>query len=417
MRKQPDEVTITTNTGVALASLALVAVGLGSAWYAFSNVVPATTMRWWGGYVAALIIAFVAVIIAFELTPRSVRRARRRSWRLAGEVLHWGTWLAVQGVIWLLMPWGTEPMQLVTVLFSTGYIAANYVTSIDSPGLARLRVGSVAISLVLATLVHRVTLWPYIAGYLLCFGMVMLMVGNIIDRSIGQLRAARVEAEAARDARTHFMAAASHDLGQPLQAARLFFEQAIGAPDGPRQEVAARNTRIALAAMERLVRQMLDHLRLDQGAVETDLRRFRVADVIAAVAAQFEPLAALGQIDLRAVSGTLDICGDPELVERALGNLVDNALRHSRGARILIGARRHGPRVRIWVIDNGCGIPGGDVGKLFEPFVQGSGDGRPRGGLGIGLSSVRALMTLMQGSSGIDLRWDKGAAFYLELPA
>lgn len=407
---------ITLNVRSAWSSVAIVVVAFGAAWYAFRDCVPAANMRWWSALLIVTLAGFFIVVPAFQFSPPRVR-ARHRLWLGIGEAMHWSVWLLVQGVIWLLMPWGTVPMQMVTMLYATGYMAASFLGSLDAPMLGRVRIFSVALSLVVATMVYQIHLWPYIAAYLLCFSIVMMMLSGIVDRSIGQLRAARAEAEAARDARTHFMAAASHDLGQPLQASRLFFEQAVALTDPPRREAAERNTRAALAAMERLIHQMLDNLRLGEGAIVAQIEPFDAGALIAGVATQFAPVAELSAIRVTAMPSTLQACGDPALVERALGNLIDNALRHARARRVLVGARQRGRLIRFYVVDDGRGIPPGDASRLFDAFVQGHEDGYPRRGLGIGLSSVRGLMALMHGATGLDRKWTRGAAFFLELPA
>jgi signal transduction histidine kinase len=109
---------------------------------------------------------------------------------------------------------------------------------------------------------------------------------------------------------------------------------------------------------------------------------------------------------------------DPSLIDRALGNLIVNAVTHSHGRRILLAARRHGPAaVRLWVIDDGVGVGRVDAKHIFEDYYQGSGEhGRARGGFGLGLASVRRLATLMDGVAGLDPRWRRGAAFFLEFP-
>ena len=112
------------------------------------------------------------------------------------------------------------------------------------------------------------------------------------------------------------------------------------------------------------------------------------------------------------------VTGNPVLVERALSNLISNAIRHARARTILVGAKRHGTTVRLWVIDDGVGIVSADQATLFDPYIQGSDhDGEVRGGYGLGLASVRLMAELMQGRAGHEPRWRKGSAFFLELSA
>ena len=103
-------------------------------------------------------------------------------------------------------------------------------------------------------------------------------------------------------------------------------------------------------------------------------------------------------------------------MERILGNLVGNAIRHARARRVLVGARRRGGRVRVWVIDDGSGIPEHDVPRLFQDYAQGADRlDRVQGGFGLGLASAKRMAQLMGGEVGLDREWKSGSAFWLEL--
>jgi signal transduction histidine kinase len=235
---------------------------------------------------------------------------------------------------------------------------------------------------------------------------------------VDQAWAATRAAEASRDGRTRFLASASHDLGQPLQAARLFFDQAMANPAGPARDAAARGLNWAFDSTEALLGQMLDHLRLESGQVAARIEAFPLGPAIAQLAEMHEPAARLARVDIIAVPTRLAVRADRALVDRALGNLVTNALRHARARRVLVGARKTAGRVLIWVIDDGVGIPEADHPRLFDDHFQGSNHGDDvRGGFGLGLASTRRLAALMQGAAGIDRRWTRGSAFWIELPA
>lgn len=170
--------------------------------------------------------------------------------------------------------------------------------------------------------------------------------------------------------------------------------------------------------MERQLRQMLDHLRLEAGAVQPHITDLAVGPLIARVAALAEVGADRAAIDIRLQPSRMRVRADPDLTERALSNLVDNARKHARCSRILLGARRVGARVRIWVIDDGVGIAEADLPHLFDDYVQGSNhDDEIRGGFGLGLASVQRMMALMSGTAGLDPRWRRGSAFYLDFAA
>lgn len=406
---------IPTSPANAWASFALVLVALGSAWAGFRGQVPATNFALWSLLALFVLVAMAASVSSFQFSSPGLR-ARERLWAGVAEGVNWLVWAAVQGVIWLLMPWGGVDRQLVTLLFCTGYMAANLAASLDAPLRSRARILSVTASLVLVAVIHRPPLWPMIVLYLFGFGLFMAILATAADRSIAALRRAQAEAEAASEARSAFMAAAGHDLGQPLQAAKLFFEQAVNAPDPSRRAVAVSNARSAFGAMERLTRQVLDHLRIEAGAASASSGAVELQPVIRRNIDQFSGLAILCGVELKSVATSLFATGDADLLDRALGNLIDNALRHARAGRVLVGACRRGAHVRLWVVDDGRGLSEAALASLFQPFAITRRTDRTRAGLGIGLSSAHGLMDAMNGRCGVDLRWLHGAAFYLELP-
>jgi signal transduction histidine kinase len=166
-----------------------------------------------------------------------------------------------------------------------------------------------------------------------------------------------------------------------------------------------------------LLGQMLDHLRLEAGGVEPHIGRLAVGPLIARLAELNEPAARLAGVEILALPTHLQALADPALTERALGNLLGNAIRHAKARRVLVGARRREGRVRLWVIDDGVGVSEADAPRLFDDFVQGSDHGdEVRGGFGLGLASARRMAGLMDGAIGLDRGWLAGSAFWLELP-
>ena len=388
--------------------LAMLSAGLS-----FAAFVPAGLMTPWrrvlGGY--------FAVWLGLNLVLTVRRRAAARLWWWTSIYITAGMWLAVLSVLWLFLPFGDTALQLGTIIFTVIYVATAQLATPDLRPFGRIVIVTTTLSMAAVSILHRVPLWPYLTPFLICFGLAMIMLDVTVKRSIAEMRKARLEAERDRDARTRFLAAASHDLGQPLQSARLFLDQATRSPDPARRARADANARTALNAMERLLNQMLDHLRLDAGAVQARPRVLPASQPIAHVAAQFQPAAQLAGVRLIAVSASAPVLADIDMLERALGNLVDNALRHAGARRILIGVRRRGAATRIYVIDDGVGVAADERDRLFDDYVQGRSAGAgERGGFGLGLASVRRMAELMGGRAGVDPGWCKGAAFFIELP-
>ena len=174
----------------------------------------------------------------------------------------------------------------------------------------------------------------------------------------------------------------------------------------------------AFDATEQLLRRMIDHLRLESGAVEARIEAVAVGPLIARLAEMHEPAARLAGVEVVAMPTRLAAAADPELLERVLGNLVVNSLRHAKARRVVVGARPRAGRVRLWVIDDGVGISPADTAALFEDYVQGSDHGdEVRGGFGLGLASARRMASLMGGEIALEARWLNGSAFWVELPA
>jgi signal transduction histidine kinase len=267
-----------------------------------------------------------------------------------------------------------------------------------------------------------------VTAYALLMIKLALVLGRLIssvnaerrqsDEIALRLEIAHSEVASERDAKTQFIAAASHDLGQPLQAASLFFEQVVQAPIGPVRDKATDGVRRAFASADQLLSHMLNHLRLEADAVNPHFSRVGLGPLLIRTADQFSPAAQLARIDLKVRATATSLHIDRVLLERALGNLVHNAVQHSGATRILIAVRSQGSdRLRLWVIDNGVGVARVDATRIFDDYYRGT-DSRAavKSGFGLGLSSVRRIAKLMDGEAGLDVRWLKGSAFYLDFP-
>jgi len=324
----------------------------------------------------------------------------------------------------LVMPYAKQDFRLLVAMVCLAPVVVQVFGTIRTPGLPPRSVWAsvvpAGIPLGLLVMFGRsgdafaVPTVIYIAS----FTLAVLMLREVMQGWVDKAWAATRVAEAARDGRTRFLASASRDLGQPLQAARLFFDQAMSNPVGPARDVAVHGVNWDSATTETLLGQMLEHLRLEAGQLPVGIEPVTLGRVISTLAEMHEPAARLAKVDIIAMPTRLAVIGDRALIDRALGNLVTNALRHARARRVLVGARWTAGRVRIWVIDDGVGIPEADRPHLFEDHFQGSNHGdEVRGGFGLGLASTRRLAALMQGAAGIDQRWTRGSAFWIELPA
>ena len=238
-----------------------------------------------------------------------------------------------------------------------------------------------------------------------------------LERANRALVAAKEEAETANRSKTRFLAAASHDLLQPLNAARLSLSALIDlAPGGEAQAVAGQVER-GLQTIEDLIKTLIDISKLDAGIVEPAMRSVRLADLVGAIDASFRPFAERRELRLVMRCGDLAVHTDAVLLQRILQNLVSNALRYTERGGVLVAGRRRGDGVRIDVVDTGCGIPADERALVFEEFYRGAaetGDGEV--GLGLGLSIVRRLAQTLGHGLALHSRPGHGTRISIDLP-
>ncbi|MCW2244070.1 hybrid sensor histidine kinase/response regulator [Azospirillum canadense] len=232
------------------------------------------------------------------------------------------------------------------------------------------------------------------------------------------LRRAKDQAERANRAKSRFLAAASHDLRQPVQSL-FFFATALS--DQMRRQPTGHATveamQQALEALKRLLDGLLDISKLDAGVVKPVPTVLALQPVFDRLAAEYRPQAARKGLDLRIVATGLHVRSDAMLLERILRNLLDNALRYTPGGRILLGARRCGGDIHVTVCDSGIGVPPERREEIFEEFTQIGNPERDRErGLGLGLAIVRRLSALLEHPLTLRSELGRGSAFTVAVP-
>ena len=206
------------------------------------------------------------------------------------------------------------------------------------------------------------------------------------------LSAAKAEAERANLGKTRFLAAAGHDLMQPLQAARLFLSALAERSRDP----AVGQIDASLDSVEHLLGELVEVSKLDSGVTTPSFADFRLADVLRPLGEEFSALAGTHGLGFRAVPCSAAVRSDPALLRRILQNFLANALRYTDRGRILLGCRRRGDEIAIEVWDTGPGIPEEKLQDIFLEFHRLE-QGKSRGeGLGLGLSIVERLAGLMR---------------------
>ncbi len=231
------------------------------------------------------------------------------------------------------------------------------------------------------------------------------------------LRQAKDEAERANTAKSKFLAAASHDLRQPVQAL-MFFMSALSLKlqDSPGASLLA-DAEHSLAGLNTLLESLLDVSRLDAGAVVPQIETFPLAPILERLESEFGPAAREKGVSLRAVTTSGFVRSDPALLGRILNNLVSNAVRYTDKGKITVGCRPSGKSLRIEVWDSGVGIPADRVDDIFLEFTQlGNTERNLSQGLGLGLAIVQRLTDLLGHRLCVRSIPGKGSVFSVELP-
>lgn len=233
-----------------------------------------------------------------------------------------------------------------------------------------------------------------------------------------ELARAKTEADEANISKTRFLAAASHDILQPLNAARLFATSLVERTDGGTDQARlARNVDSSLDAVEEILSTLLDISRLDTGAMRPELSSFRLEELTEPLAREFGPVAEEKGLKLTFAPTSLTVRSDRRLLRRVLQNLVSNALKYTPEGRVLVGCRRLRGRVRIEVWDTGLGIAPQQQKLVFREFKRLEQGAKVAPGLGLGLSIVERIARVLDHPITLRSRPGQGSIFAIELPA
>jgi signal transduction histidine kinase len=237
-----------------------------------------------------------------------------------------------------------------------------------------------------------------------------------LERERQEVLLARDRAEEANRAKSRFLAAASHDLRQPLHALSLYSAALkLRSADGASSEIAG-HINEALASLAALVDSLLDISKLDAGAVQPELQRMNVKTLIERIEADYRPVAREKGLEFRVAPVDAEVETDPVLLERVVRNLVDNAFKYTAGGSVALNAELDERTVRIAVRDTGPGILESERERIFEEFYQVGNPGRDRSqGLGLGLAIVRRLSHLLGLEVQLETRPGRGSTFAVTL--
>ncbi|HME28282.1 MAG TPA: PAS domain-containing hybrid sensor histidine kinase/response regulator [Pseudolabrys sp.] len=231
-----------------------------------------------------------------------------------------------------------------------------------------------------------------------------------LTRLNAALEQAKGEADAANISKTKFLAAASHDILQPLNAARLYVTSLIER-GGREDRRLVDNIDASLEAVEEIFGALLDMSRLDTGALRPEFASFRIDELMRQIELEFAPLATAKGLDLTFVPCGLAVRSDRRLLRRLVQNLVSNAIKYTARGRVLVGCRRRGDFLRIAVYDTGVGIPQSRWRDIFVEFHRLDQGAKIARGLGLGLSIVERLARVLDCTIELESEVGRGSHF------
>jgi len=279
--------------------------------------------------------------------------------------------------------------------------------------------------------------WTIGTMFILYFG-VLLISGFNLRRAVGQAIALRLEnvgliedliikntqaeesreeAEQANISKSKFLAAASHDLRQPLHALGLFVDALESRIQYKEVRDIVGNIRTSTDALSDLLNALLDISKLDARVLKPEPISFQLQPLLQRIVTDFSEPAKSKSLHLRIVDCGMNIHTDPIMLERIVRNLVSNAIRYTSNGTILLGCRRRGKNISIEVHDTGMGIAPDKISRIFEEFYQLENPERDRQkGLGLGLAIVKRLSDLIDCPVSVSSTPQKGSVFRVQVP-
>lgn len=241
-----------------------------------------------------------------------------------------------------------------------------------------------------------------------------LLERRVMARTL-ELEDALGAAERANASKSRFVAAASHDLLQPLSAAKLYLA-ALGAEQtDPASRAVAEKAKNALVSVEQIICALLEISKLDSGAVALQVAAVPLDDILRPLADEFAPLAALKGLDFRVVFSGAMVLSDPPMLRRILQNLISNAIRYTEQGRVLVGARRAGRSLRLEVWDTGPGISEEDQNVIFEEFRRLGARASASEGMGLGLAIVERACAHLGHPLSLRSELGRGTGFFVDV--
>jgi signal transduction histidine kinase/CheY-like chemotaxis protein len=395
----------------------------------FSSIVPEGQLGVWLLANLGLAIARLAVRRTFTSAAPTYENARRcMRYSLFGTI--------GSGVLWAVTPLFMMPadnvLYQVLLVFAVSMmdVAAMFSFGVHMATFLGFFVPSMS-AVLLSLLYLRTSLDLEIAAGIAIFMVVALRFVAAFNRIflhslelrfenlalVSQLTVEKEAAVVANLAKSRFLAAASHDLRQPMHALNLYLGTLAGFTLPAAAQRVVGHVQQCADTMDGLFRDLLDISRLDAGAVQPEPADFAIGVLLERIRVEFEPQARARGLRLKVMPSRAYVRTDTALVERILRNFTANAMRYTERGRILIGCRRIGSSLRVAVYDTGPGIAPEHQRAVFEEFFQIGNPNRDRSrGIGLGLAIVERLSRLLNAHITLRSRAGRGSMFAVDLP-
>jgi signal transduction histidine kinase/CheY-like chemotaxis protein len=236
-----------------------------------------------------------------------------------------------------------------------------------------------------------------------------------VERANDGLYRAKQQAEAASSLKSSVLISVTHDLLQPLNAARLTLSALADMTESQQAGQLIDQADRSLVMLEDLLRSLLEIAKLDAGALKPDIRPIALAPMLEELRNEFEPIAARQGLSLRIRALPLAVMSDAMMLRRILQNLLANAIRYTRSGGVVMGCRPRGDHIRIQVSDTGPGIAPAQQEAIFREFQRGDATATDQAGFGLGLSIVRRFATVLGHEVRLSSQVGRGSTFALEL--
>ncbi len=237
-----------------------------------------------------------------------------------------------------------------------------------------------------------------------------------LTRLNGELSRAKAEADEANIGKTRFLAAAGHDILQPLNAARLYATSLVEKTEHSPLATHAVNIDQSLDAVEEILGALLDISRLDAGALKPEFTVFRIDEILKPLTIEFEPIARDRGLRFHVLPCSLWVRSDRRLLRRLIQNLISNAIKYTPRGSVLVGVRRRRGRLAVEVLDTGLGISPDQQTVIFQEFQRLDQGAKIARGLGLGLSIVERISRVLAHPIGLTSEPGKGSRFHVEVP-